>query len=59
MFSFLISFLAKEPIGAKIEGRRVIKATRFMETNVPIAAAVTAYSRMIINDLKLVALNGP
>ncbi len=27
------------------------------QTNVPIAAAVTAYSRMIINQMKLVALN--
>jgi hypothetical protein len=31
--------------------------TQLMRTNVPIAAAVTAYSRMIINEYKIKALN--
>src|ERR1044072_7523910 len=40
-----------------VAGTRKLPVLRPMETNVPIAAAVTAYSRMIINDLKLQAMS--
>ena len=55
---YLLEYLAKAPEGAVVLGPK-IKAPkpRPMETNVPIAAAVTAYSRMIINGHKLEALN--
>jgi hypothetical protein len=53
---YLVSFLPTAPLGDQVEGQKRVKVSRPMETNVPIAAAVTAYSRMIINELKLVAL---
>lgn len=55
---FLIEYLPKPPEGPpNLANKQSVKAhkPRPMETNVPIAAAVTAYSRMIINSHKLEA----
>lgn len=56
---YLIEYLPKAPEGVKKGGSKPAKTrnSRPMETNVPLAAAVTAYSRMIINGHKLEALN--
>jgi len=55
---YLIEYLPKAPDGVKKTGSKPAKTrnSRPMGTNVPLAAAVTAYSRMIINGYKLVAL---
>lgn len=53
---YLVSYLPQLPLGEQVKGTRKLIDSRPMETNVPIAAAVTAYSRMIINDLKLQAM---
>jgi hypothetical protein len=47
------SGLAQESVVAKLAG----EPTMFQQTNVPLAAAITAYSRMIINGYKLHCLN--
>jgi hypothetical protein len=54
---YLVSYLPRLPLGEQVKGTRKHILPRPMETNVPIAAAVTAYSRMIINGYKLDALN--
>lgn len=53
---YLVTYLPKRPLGEIVEGVYKVGAHRPMQTNVPIAAAVTAYSRMIINEYKLTAL---
>ena len=53
----LVHYLPNPAPGAQVEGTRKVILPRPLETNVPIAAAITAYSRMIINEMKLEALN--
>jgi DNA polymerase elongation subunit (family B) len=52
----LVSYLPQAPLGEKLSGSREVRLNRPMESNVPIAGGVTAYSRMIINEFKLIAL---
>lgn len=53
---YLVNYVPQAPLGEQMVGTREVRICRPMETNVPIAAAVTAYSRMIINGYKLDAL---
>jgi hypothetical protein len=53
---YLVSYVPQAPLGEQVVGTREVRPSRPMETNVPIAAAVTAYSRIIINGYKLDAL---
>ncbi|CAI2189173.1 6142_t:CDS:2 [Funneliformis geosporum] len=55
---YLIEYMPQRPEGPMVSLKeKNTPKPRPMETNVPIAAAVTAYSRMIINQHKLDALS--
>ena len=57
----IIYLLGKPPLAAPPEANKLIKKSQpyslSSRTNVAIASAVTAYSRMIINQHKLTAIN--
>lgn len=49
----LISYVVDQPVSSGERGWRKSKWKLPGQTNVPIAAAITSYSRMIINQIKL------
>jgi hypothetical protein len=54
----LISYEIDQPLSINSGGKRLLKSQHQLpgQTNVPIAAAITAYARMLINQLKVLAL---